>query len=77
MTLSEMSQTYQDSAAVIHQRIVTLRQQERTQDGPDQAFRLRQRIDELTPLWREARELTALTAHYYDRSYHKHERYTL
>lgn len=30
-----MSQTYQDSAAVIHQRIVTLRQQERTQEDPD------------------------------------------
>ena len=60
MTLSEMSQTYQDSAAAIHQRIVTLRQQERTQEDPEQAFRLRRRIDELTPLWREARELAAL-----------------
>ena len=26
---------------------------------------------------RECRELAVLTARYYDRSYHKHERYTL
>ena len=32
---------------------------------------------ELTPLLQETRELAALTAHYYDRSYHRHERYTL
>ena len=39
------------------------------------AFRLR--AEELLPLLREMRELTVLTARYYDRSYHKHERYTL
>ena len=33
-------------------------------------------ITELTPLLQETRELAALTAHYYDRSYHRHERYT-
>ena len=38
---------------------------------------LRRRITELTPLLQETRELAALTAHYYDRSYHRHERYTL
>ena len=77
MTLFEMSASYRDSAAAIHGRIVELRVQERAQADPEAAFRLRRRIDELTPLWREARELAALTAHYYDRSYHKHEKYTL
>lgn len=77
MTLLEMSASYQASAAAIHGRIVELRVQERAQADPEAAFRLRRRIDELTPLWREARELAALTAHYYDRSYHKHETYTL
>jgi len=76
MTLLEMSVSYQDSAAAIHGRIVELRGLERTQADPEEAFRLRRRIDELTPLWREARELAALTAHYYDRSYHN-EKYTL
>ena len=77
MTLLEMSGVYQDSAAALHGRIVELRGQERAQEDPDAAFRLRRRIDELTPLWREARELAALTAHYYDRSFHNYEKYTL
>ena len=77
MTLVEMSASYRSSAAAIHGRIVELRGLERAQADPEAAFRLRRRIDELTPLWREARELAALTAHYYDRSYHKHEKYTL
>lgn len=77
MTLLEMSAAYQSSAAAIHARIAELRGLERAQTDPDESFRLRRRIDELTPLWREARELAALTAHYYDRSYHKHEKYTL
>ena len=77
MTLLEMSAAYRDNAAAIHGRIVELRTLERAQEDPEAAFRLRRRIDELTPLWREARERAALTAHYYDRSYHKHEKYTL
>lgn len=77
MTLLEMSASYRDSAAAIHGRIVELRVLERAQADPEAAFRLRRRIDELTPLWREARELASLTAHYYDRSYHKHEKYAL
>ena len=52
MTLLEMSGVYQDSAAALHGRIVELRGQERAQEDPEAAFRLRRRIDELTPLWR-------------------------
>lgn len=74
MTLLEMSSAYQASAAAIHGRIVELRVLERAQEDPDESFRLRRRIDELTPLWREARELAALTAHYYDRSDRTHEK---
>ena len=77
MTLLEMSASYRDSAAAIHGRIVELRILERAQEDPEGSPGLRRRIDELTPLWREARELAALTAHYYDRSYHKHEKYAL
>ncbi|MCI9644458.1 MAG: hypothetical protein HFF97_07000 [Oscillibacter sp.] len=73
MTLLEMSASYRSSAAAIHGRIVELRGQERAQADPEAAFRLRRRIDELTPLWREARELADLTAHYYDRRDRTHE----
>lgn len=77
MTLLEMSASYRESAETIHRRIVELRVLERAQADPKAAFRFHRRINELTPLWREARELAALTAHYYDRSYHKHEKYAL
>lgn len=77
MTLLEMSVSYRESASAIHRRIAELRVLERGEADPREAFQLRRRIDELTPLWREARELAALTAHYYDRSYHKHEKYAL
>ena len=73
MTLLEMSVCYRDSAAAIHGRIAELRVLERTQEDPEEAFRLQRRIAELPPLWREARELAAVTAHYYDRSDRKHE----
>ena len=63
MTLLELSASYRENAAAIHGRIVELRVLERAQEDPEAAFRLRRRIDELTPLWREARELAALTAH--------------
>ena len=77
MTLAEMSVQYGGSAAAIHGRIAELRDLERAAEDPEALFCIRGRIRELTPLWREARELAKLTAHYYDRSYHKNERYTL
>lgn len=77
MTLLEMSVYYADSAALIRTRIAELRAAERAETDPDAARRLRLRIETLRPLLREMRELAVLTARYYDRSYHKHEKYTL
>ena len=77
MTLMELSVQYEDSAAAIRGRIAQLRIAEQEQTDADAARSLRLRIEALVPLLREARELAVLTAHYYDRSYHKHERYTL
>lgn len=77
MTLLELSALYDESASRIRMRMAQLRADAKEQTDPAAAQALRQRIAELTPLLREMRELAALTAHYYDRSYHKHERYTL
>lgn len=77
MTLMEMSVLYADSAAAIRARIVELREEEKVQTDAEAARQLQRRIGELAPLWREMRELSALTAKYYDRSYHKHEKYTI
>ncbi|WP_298022634.1 hypothetical protein [uncultured Dysosmobacter sp.] len=77
MTLLEMSITYADSAAAIRTRITELRAEEKAQTDAEAVRQLRRRIEELAPLWREMRDLSTLTARYYDRSYHKHERYTI
>ena len=72
-----MSGLYTESAAAIRQRIAELRRSAREQDSEEESRALRRRIAELTPLLQETRELAALTARYYDRSYHRHERYTI
>jgi len=77
MTLLEMSVYYADSAALIRTRMAELRAAERAETDPEAARHLRLRIETLRPLLRETRELAVLTARYYDRSYHKHEKYTL
>ena len=77
MTLAEMSGLYTESAAAIRQRIAELRRSAREQDSEEESRALRRRIAELTPLLQETLELAALTARYYDRSYHRHERYTI
>ena len=77
MTLLEMSALYAESAAALRRRIGELRQAARELKDEEDRRLLRRRITELTPLLQETRELAALTAHYYDRSYHRHERYTL
>ena len=66
-TLLELSIQYADGAAAIHTRIRELEQLERIQTDPVCAQALRRRILELTPLWRDMREMTRRTAHYYDR----------
>lgn len=77
MTLYEMSAQYRESAAALRARIAQLRQAERSEEDTEAAAAARRRIDALLPMLRECRDLAGLTAHYYDRSYHKNEHYTL
>ena len=77
MTLLEMSVSYADSASALRLRMAELRAAMRQISDPEEVRALRARIAALDPLLREAKALAELTAHYYDRSYHKHEKYTL
>ena len=43
----------------------------------DERARLEQRIRDLTALYRDTREIAQVLERYYDRRYHKNERYTL
>lgn len=58
-------------------RIRELRAAAREAEDPELKNRLERRVAELRPLLQEARELTLLTRHYYDRRYHKNGKYTL
>ena len=77
MTLLEMSAAYADSASILYVRITQLKKEMAQQTDPEVLRALYQRIVALDPMLREMRALAELTAHYYDRSYHNHEKYTL
>ncbi len=77
MTLYELSFTYEESADLLRTRMRELRQAEKLAETYADKQRLRRRMATLDPLLREMRELTVLTRRYYDRSYHKNEKYSL
>ncbi len=76
MTLYQMSFVYREDALRIRMRITALREQARAAE-PEEKERLKRRIVELQTLQRQARELAELTRHYYERGYHRSEKYTL
>ncbi len=77
MTLQQLSADYAYSAELLSRRLSQLRQEQRLTGDPARRAALRRREMELTPLLTQCRSLWRLTAHYYDRSYHKDERFTL
>lgn len=44
---------------------------------PEEIWRCKRRIAELTPMLTQMNELAELTAHYYDRGYYRNEKYTV
>ncbi len=77
MTLSQLSESYAYSADLLSRRLAQLRQEQRETRDPDRRFALRRRELALMPLLRQCRQLRQLTAHYYDRSYYRDERFTV
>ena len=77
MLLSEMSLEYKKNQLALHARIKKLRAAAKAEEDPRRASALEARARDLKPLLREARELTELTARYYERGYYRNEQYTL
>ena len=75
-TLLRMAASYRQSGDLIRLRIIALRDAAKTADDDERA-RLEQRIRDLTALYRDTREIALVLERYYDRRYHKNERYTL
>ena len=77
MTLLELSVQYHAQAAAPRERVAQLRaRQERSWDE-NERLQLADRIRLLQAMQREARELAALTEHYYERGYWRNVKYTL
>lgn len=77
MTLLELSEQYDYSSQLLRQRITILQKMARETDDEESRHRLCRRIRDLQPLLRQCRQLRDLTAHYYERSFHRNENYTL
>ena len=76
MTLLRRAASYRRSGELIWLRIIALRDAAKTAE-PEEKNRLEQRIRDLSALYRETREIALVLERYYDRRYHKNERYTL
>ena len=77
MTLLEMSVEYGKSADLIARRLRLLRELERRCTDETERTHLHRRILDLRPMQQQCRDLQKLTAHYYDRSFTRDERYCL
>lgn len=77
MTLAELSADYEESARLLKERMRLLRRKIRETEDPEEQWRLRRRIGELTPMLTQVNDLAELTAHYYDPGYWRDEKYTL
>ena len=76
MTLLRLAASYRHSGELIRLRILALREEAKAAGG-DERGQLEQRIRDLTALYRDTREIALVLERYYDRRYHKNERYTL
>ena len=77
MTLAQLSVEYRSHAAVLKKRIEELQQRMKNSRTKQERLELERRIRLLTAMYRDAKELAALTEHYYDRGYHSNEIYKL
>ena len=77
MTLTELSQCYEEAAVPLRARLHQLRAALAAAEDPEEIWQLKRRIKELSPILTQMNELAELTAHYYDRGYYRNEKYTV
>ena len=57
MTLQELSRCYEEAAVPLRRRLLQLRQELAAETDPEEIFRLKRRIRELTPMLTQMNEL--------------------
>ena len=76
MTLEELSETYREAAKPLRERLQQLRMELVTETDPLNAYSLKTRIAQMTPILTQLNELAELTEHYYERGYWRSGKYT-
>ena len=77
MTLREMSVEYRAQAQALRGRMQELEKAWKQTEDPAERDNLEGRIWTLEVLWRETRDQAVLLERYYERGYHRNEKYTL
>ena len=77
MTLREMSVEYRAQAQALRGRMQELEKAWEQTEDPAERANLEGRIWTLEVLWRETRDQAVLLERYYERGYHRNEKYTL
>lgn len=77
MTLREMSVEYRAQAQALRGRMQELEKAWKQTKDPAERANLEGRIWTLEVLWRETRDQAVLLERYYERGYHRNEKYTL
>ena len=77
MTLLELSAEYRAHARALEKRIQQLEERLARTEGYTQRDELIQRIQMLATMLGEARELAALTEHYYQKNFRRNPDYTI
>lgn len=75
MTLKELAVQYRTQARVLQDRISLLEKEGAKEGG--QTAQLAYRLQCLTEMWREARDIAVLLERYYERGYRRNGRYSL
>lgn len=77
VTLMEISKDYRSAAQALGKQLYLLRAELRTTQDREKQWHIRRRILEITPILTQMNELAELTERYYERGYHRNEKYTL
>lgn len=77
MTLYELSMEYRAQAELLHERLRLVRRLEAESEDEWERSVLRDRIRILSGMWRDTREVAALTGTYYERSCGRNAKYII
>lgn len=77
MTLKEIAKGYRDAAVPLRTRLKELREALKATEDPDEIWRLKRRIADLTPMLTECNALADICEHYYEPGYYRSKAYCL